>query len=133
MAQSAVITAPIAYDTAGLEAGLAAAVVLVAEARARTHMTTSRMLGDTALAGLAAAVVLVAEARARTHMTTSRMLGDTALAGLAAAVVLVAEARAQPRARRKARIFVDFLRKICKDEQVGNVHTISVRNVQTQV
>ena len=92
-----------AYDTAGLEAGLAAAVVLVAEARARTHMTTSRMLGD------------------------------TALAGLAAAVVLVAEARAQPRARRKARIFVDFLRKICKDEQVGNVHTISVRYVQTQV
>ena len=61
MAQSAVITAPIAYETAGLEAGLAAAVVAVlAEARARTHMTTSRMLGDTALAGLAAAVVLVA-------------------------------------------------------------------------
>ena len=53
------------------------------------------MLGDTALAGLAGAVVLLAEARARTHMTTSRMLGDTALAGLAGAVVLLAEARAR--------------------------------------
>ena len=104
MAQSAVITAPIAYDTAGLEAGLAGAVVLLAEARARTHMTTSRMLGDTALAGLAAAVVAV-----------------------------LAEARAQPRARRKARIFVDNLRKICKDEQVRSVHTLRVRCVQTQM
>merc|ERR1719353_2175296 len=100
------MTAPMAYETAGLEAGLAAAVVLLAEARARTHMTTRRMLGDTALAGLAAAVVLLAEARARVHMTTRRMLGDTALAGLAAAVVLLAEARAQPRARRNERIFL---------------------------
>ena len=91
------------------------------------------MLGDTALAGLAGAVVLLAEARARTHMTTSRMLGDTALAGLAGAVVLLAEARAQPRARRKARIFVDNLRKICKDEQVRSVHTLRVRCVQKQM
>ena len=51
-------------------------------------------------------MVLLAEARARVHMTTRRMLGDTALAGLAAAVVLLAEARAQPRARRNERIFL---------------------------
>ena len=76
VAQRPVMTAPMAYETAGLEAGLAAAVVLLAEARARVHMTTRRMLGD------------------------------TALAGLAAAVVLLAEARAQPRARRNERIFL---------------------------
>ena len=35
VAQRPVMTAPMAYETAGLEAGLAAAVVLLAEARAQ--------------------------------------------------------------------------------------------------